>query len=65
MKRPGSSALRGDIYALAGEVNTFENPLIEISSSMIRARIKNDLSVRYLIPDVVADYINKMRLYKI
>jgi len=63
MKRPGSASLRDDIYALAKEVNIFENPLIGISSSMIRERIKNNLSVRYLIPDTVADYIYRKRLY--
>lgn len=63
MKRPGSTKLRDDLLLLALEVNVFENPLIEISSSMIRERIKNNLSVRYLIPDAVADYIYKKRLY--
>jgi nicotinate-nucleotide adenylyltransferase len=64
MKRPGSEALRDDIFSLAAEVNIFENPLIGISSSMIRDRIKNNLSVRYLIPDNVAEYIYRKRLYR-
>lgn len=64
MKRPGSEALRDDIHGIAKEVNVFENPLIGISSSMIRERIKKDLTVRYLIPDAVADYIYRKGLYK-
>jgi len=64
MKRPGSTALRDDITALAKEVNIFQNPLIEISSSMIRERIKKNLSIRYLTPDAVSEYITRKRLYK-
>lgn len=64
MKRPGSEALRNDIHAISREVNVLENPLIGISSSMIRERIKKGLTVRYLIPDPVADYIYRKGLYK-
>jgi len=65
VKRPGSEALRDDIISLTGEVNVFNNPLIEISSTMIRDRIKKNLSIRYLTPDIVADYIHKKRLYRV
>lgn len=39
-------------------------PILEISSSMIRERIKQGKSIRYLVPDEVRDYILKSRLYK-
>ncbi len=39
-------------------------PLIDISSTMIRERITNGLSVKYLLPDDVIDYINKEKLYE-
>lgn len=39
-------------------------PLIDISSSIIRNYISNDISVRYLLPDKVIEYINKFNLYK-
>lgn len=45
-------------------VKWVDAPLIEISSSYIRNCIKDDKSVRYLIPDKVLDYINDMHFYK-
>ena len=41
-----------------------EAPHIGISSSEIRNRIKNGFSVRYMVPDAVAEYIAKNRLYR-
>lgn len=38
--------------------------LLEISSSDIRARVKDGLSIRYLLPEPVAEYIAKKGLYK-
>jgi nicotinate-nucleotide adenylyltransferase len=37
--------------------------LLDISSSIIRARVKRGESARYLLPDTVGDYIEKNRLY--
>ncbi|MFH0839352.1 MAG: nicotinate-nucleotide adenylyltransferase [Candidatus Omnitrophota bacterium] len=37
---------------------------IEISSSQIRKRIKEGLSIRYLVPDSIWHYIIKKRLYR-
>ncbi|HJB01390.1 MAG TPA: nicotinate-nucleotide adenylyltransferase [Candidatus Mediterraneibacter merdavium] len=39
-------------------------PLVEISSTTIRRRASLDLSVRYMVPDAVADYIKRHQLYK-
>lgn len=39
-------------------------PLLEISSTFIRDRIKSGLSVRYLVPDSVRLYINEKQIYK-
>jgi len=39
-------------------------PHIDISSSMIRARIRRGLSIRYLVADPVARYIARHRLYQ-
>ena len=39
-------------------------PLVEISSTTIRRRASLDLSVRYMVPDAVADYIKSHQLYK-
>jgi nicotinate-nucleotide adenylyltransferase len=40
-----------------------EIPAVEISSTDIRARVRAGLSIRYLVPDVVADYIAAGQLY--
>lgn len=39
-------------------------PRVEISSSMIRARVRRGQSIRYLVPDPVARYIARHRLYR-
>jgi nicotinate (nicotinamide) nucleotide adenylyltransferase len=39
-------------------------PAIEISASEIRARCLAGKSIRYLVPDAVADYIARNRLYQ-
>lgn len=38
-------------------------PAIEVSSSMIRERLKNGKTVRYLLPDPVIHYIEEKHLY--
>lgn len=40
-----------------------EFPTLPVSSSFIRERIKNGLSVRYLMPDIAIKYIQKRGLY--
>ena len=39
-------------------------PLLEISSTEIRDRVKRGLSIRYLVPDAVERYIRRKRLYR-
>ncbi len=39
-------------------------PLIDISSTVIRDRISKGKSIKYLVPDKVADYIHKEKLYE-
>jgi nicotinate-nucleotide adenylyltransferase len=38
-------------------------PAIDVSSSMIRDRVKNGKTVRYLLPDMVIKYIEEKHLY--
>ncbi|MBN1560978.1 nicotinate (nicotinamide) nucleotide adenylyltransferase [candidate division KSB1 bacterium] len=38
-------------------------PLLDISASMIRKRVQQHKSVRYLVPEKVAEYIQQHRLY--
>lgn len=42
---------------------TIENPLVEISSTMIRDRLKNGQPIDFLLPKKVAAYIQKQKLY--
>lgn len=39
-------------------------PLLEISSTTIRQRAEKGLSIHYMVPDSVADYIEKNHLYQ-
>lgn len=40
-----------------------ETTALDISSTDIRGRIKNGMTVKYLLPEFVEEYINKNRLY--
>jgi len=47
------------------KVEIIESPLMDISSSLIRARIKEGHSILELVPPAVAAYIIEQRLYQI
>lgn len=46
------------------KIRRVETPFVDISSTKIRSRIKDDLSIRYLVPDSVNSYISDNNLYK-
>jgi len=46
-----------------GEIFIMEFPTLDISSTMIRERVKNGKSIRYLTTDAVCDYIEAHNLY--
>jgi nicotinate-nucleotide adenylyltransferase len=48
----------------AGPALRVEGPGLPVSSSEIRDRVKAGRSVRYLVPDAVADFIEKRGLYR-
>jgi nicotinate-nucleotide adenylyltransferase len=58
--RPGA----GRRARAAREATWLENPGLHISSSAIRARVRAGHSARYLVPDPVARYIARNRLYR-
>jgi len=45
------------------QIEILKSPVIDISSTIIRNRVANKMSVRYMVPDAVADYIFKKGLY--
>ena len=57
-RRTRSGARRG------ARVVQLDNPVLELSSSDIRARARAGRSVRYLVPDAVAAYLARHRLYR-
>ena len=46
------------------KVNFIKNKIVEISSTEIRKRINNGLTVKYMLPDNVKNYILKNNLYR-
>ena len=65
IQRPGDTELRSDLLSLAVRVEQHMGSMIEISSSMIRERIKKNLPVKYLTTDSVIEFIRIKGLYKI
>ena len=64
--RPGFAL--GDIRAVlgeerAGQIDVFDMPAIDISSTDIRERASRGEAIRYLTPPAVIDYIRKRGLY--
>jgi nicotinate-nucleotide adenylyltransferase len=57
--RPGreSEVKRAGAVAVGG-------PSLSVSATAIRERVKNGQSVRYMVPEAVADYITKQGLYR-
>ncbi len=46
-----------------GKVRFFPMPRIGVSSTMVRRRVRAGLPIRYLVPDLVASYIDEHELY--
>jgi nicotinate-nucleotide adenylyltransferase len=59
--RPGARGRGGP--AEGRRVVMLRNPVLQLSSSEIRARVRSGKSVRYLVPDAVVRHIEKRGLY--
>lgn len=44
-------------------VKMIEAPLLDISATFIRNRLKSNQSIRYMVPEIVEDYINRKKFY--
>jgi nicotinate-nucleotide adenylyltransferase len=60
--RRGEAADLAD--APAGRIVPFAITALEISATVIRRRLASGLSVRYLVPDAVLDYIDSHQIYR-
>jgi len=59
--RPEGAAAEGPP---AAGVRHVRGPGLAVSATDVRRRVKEGLSIRYLVPDAVADYIAKRGLYR-
>ena len=68
MRRPGDSvdlsALEGSVPGIQAKVTFFDAPLLEISSSDIRRRVREGLPFRYYLSQPVYEFILKHKLYR-
>lgn len=68
-KRPGVDVDLAAVKEFFGEdgmahIHQVSTPGLEISSTDIRERLKAGRSIKYLVPEVVEEYIEKERLYR-
>jgi len=57
------NSLETRIPGLVHNVTQLDAPIMEVSSSEIRQRVAQGLSIRYLVPDKVGEYIVEQKLY--
>ena len=61
---PPSFEERARIHSARAEAVLVPGPGLAVSATDIRRRVKEGLSIRYLVPETVADYIAKRGLYR-
>ncbi len=63
-KNPFGKSPRLYIIGSKHFIHPVETTALDISSTDIRRRIKRGMTVKYLLPEFIEEYINKNRLYK-
>ena len=61
-RRVQNEPIEKDKFYYASEI--IETPTIEISATVIRERVRNNLPINFLVPDAVMEYIKHFNLYK-
>jgi nicotinate-nucleotide adenylyltransferase len=51
------------VGGLGGEVTFFDMPRVDVSSSLVRRRVREGKPIRYLVPERVAEYVASHGLY--
>jgi nicotinate-nucleotide adenylyltransferase len=68
VRRPGVTIdlarLEAKLPGLTAKVHWFEMPWLDISSSDVRARVRQGRPVSYLVPDLVEAYFSEQGLYR-
>ncbi|MBE9513747.1 MAG: nicotinate-nucleotide adenylyltransferase [Dehalococcoidia bacterium] len=64
LRSPGLNSLTSSVRGAQGRVRTVSAPVVEVSSSEIRQRVAQGLSIRYLVPHEVEQYIAAQGLYQ-
>jgi len=62
--KPDLNLLEKKIAGLSQRLFMLDEPVVDISSSDIRNRVRDGLDIRTLVPDAVADYIAGKGLYR-
>jgi nicotinate-nucleotide adenylyltransferase len=60
---PGVTLLEKDLPGISQRVTVMEQPLLDISSSDIRERVRRGLPFEHMVPWAVAEYIREQGLY--
>lgn len=62
--KPDIAELEKDMPGISQSIIMLDSPVIEISSSDIREKVRSGQDIRGLVPDAVADYIAEQGLYR-